>query len=82
MIEEYFYVNRDLCIRVAEQAKKAGVRQFIFLSTIKVYGKFIPMIHGIWNENSVCDPEDSYGMSKYEAEIGFGNLKVQILQSQ
>src|SRR5664280_1337214 len=37
--EEYFYVNRDLCLRVAEQAKRAGVKQFIFLSSIKVYGR-------------------------------------------
>ncbi len=36
---DYFFVNRDLCIRTAEQAKKEGVKQFIFLSTLKVYGE-------------------------------------------
>ena len=64
---QYYKINRDLCLRVAEYAKKGGVRQFIFLSTVKVYGKFIPN-SGPWQENSFCLPEDSYGKSKYEAE--------------
>jgi nucleoside-diphosphate-sugar epimerase len=71
---EYFYVNRDLCLRVAEQAKRAGVRQFIFLSTIKVYGRHSDY-SGIWNEDSVCDPEDTYGRSKFEAELGLKKLE-------
>jgi nucleoside-diphosphate-sugar epimerase len=64
---EYFRVNRDLCIQVAECAKKAGVSHFIFLSTVKVYGKFKPGSDP-WNELSECFPEDFYGKSKYEAE--------------
>lgn len=65
---EYYKINRDLCIEVAEQAKKAGVKQFIFLSTVKVYGEFIPESEA-WNENSICIPDDAYGKSKYEAEL-------------
>ncbi len=72
---QYFKVNRDLCIRVAEQAKNAGVRQFIFLSTVKVYGQFKPG-SGPWNEGSVCRPEDSYGKSKYEAEIALKKMET------
>jgi len=72
--KEYFKINRDLCIEVAEQAKKAGVKQFIFLSTIKVYDQFF---HGskIWNEFSYCNPDDAYGRSKYEAEIALRKLE-------
>ncbi len=73
-IKEYFRVNRDLCIRVAEQAKRAGVRQFIFLSTVKVYGKFIPGSDP-WTEDSECYPDDAYGISKYEAELGLRKLE-------
>ena len=65
--EKYFHVNKDLCLEVAENAKKAHVKQFIFLSTVKVYGKFIPGSEP-WNEDSECLPDDSYGKSKYEAE--------------
>jgi nucleoside-diphosphate-sugar epimerase len=70
---EYFYVNRDLCIRTAKRAKTAGVKQFIFISTVKVYGKYIPETDA-WNEESNCYPEDSYGLSKYEAELSLKKL--------
>ncbi|MCX6254225.1 MAG: NAD-dependent epimerase/dehydratase family protein, partial [Bacteroidia bacterium] len=66
---EYFNVNRDLCLRIAENAKKAGIKQFVFLSTLKVYGDFVPDLD-LRNENSRCFPNDAYGKSKYEAEIG------------
>lgn len=65
--EEYFRINRDLCLQVAKCAKNEGVRQFIFLSSIKVYGKFMAD-SSPWDEDSDCNPEDFYGKSKYEAE--------------
>jgi nucleoside-diphosphate-sugar epimerase len=64
---EYFKINRDLCLEVAKRAKSNGVNHFIFLSSSKVYGS-----QGgkeVLNENSDCFPDDSYGKSKYEAEI-------------
>jgi nucleoside-diphosphate-sugar epimerase len=73
---EYFKVNRDLTIKMAEQAKKAGVRQFIFLSTVKVYGKWHSGTEP-WKEDSPCFPEDPYGASKYEAEIGLKELETE-----
>ena len=72
--DQYYKINRDLCVTVAEYAKKAGVKQFIFLSSVKVYGAFIPN-SGPWNEDSSCVPEDSYGKSKYEAEIALKKLE-------
>jgi UDP-glucose 4-epimerase len=70
---QYFIINRDLCLKVAELAKNAGVKQFIFLSTVKVYGKFISGSEP-WNEKSLCRPEDAYGKSKYEAELALRKL--------
>jgi nucleoside-diphosphate-sugar epimerase len=72
---EYFHVNRDLCIRTAMQAKSAGVKQFIFLSTIKVYGKYSPGDKA-WDEESICKPDDSYAQSKFEAEISLKKLET------
>jgi UDP-glucose 4-epimerase len=72
--KEYLSINRDLCLEVAASAKKNGVRQFVFLSTVKVYGDFCPN-HDIRNENSVCFPDDSYGRSKLAAEIGLRKLE-------
>jgi len=71
---QYFIINRDLCLKVAELAKTAGVKQFIFLSTVKVYGKFISGSEP-WNEHSLCLPEDAYGKSKYEAEVALKKLE-------
>jgi nucleoside-diphosphate-sugar epimerase len=72
--EDYLFVNRDLCERVARQAKKSGVRQFIFLSTVKVYGKFIPGSEP-WTEDSACNPDDAYGMSKCQAELALKKIE-------
>ncbi|MDS0526519.1 NAD-dependent epimerase/dehydratase family protein [Clostridium sp. SHJSY1] len=65
----YFKVNRDLPIEVAKKAKVEGVKQFIFMSSMSVYG-----IEGKIGEEVVIDketlpkPKSYYGMSKYEAE--------------
>lgn len=72
--KEYFKVNKGLCLRTAEEAKKAGVKQFVFLSTVKVYGEFNPE-SGPWTESSDCYPEDPYGRSKYEAETELRKLE-------
>ena len=71
---EYMKVNRDLCLRVANKAKLDGVRHFIFLSSVKVYGKYQPGADQ-WNESSQCFPVDSYGKSKYEAELALKLLE-------
>ncbi|MBK7627785.1 MAG: NAD-dependent epimerase/dehydratase family protein [Bacteroidales bacterium] len=70
----YFEINRDLCLKVAENAKKAGVKQFVFLSTVKVYGDNQGSPKPI-NEDSPCIPDDSYGKSKLEAELGLRKLE-------
>jgi nucleoside-diphosphate-sugar epimerase len=75
-VNEYFRVNRDLTVRIAEQAKKAGVRHFIFLSTVKVYGKWTSCCKA-WKEDSPCFPVDPYGASKYEAEIALKEFENQ-----
>jgi len=65
--EIYYRVNRDLCIRTAQKAKQDGVKHFIFMSTVKVYGDKTNQ-NMIRNENSTCTPDDDYGKSKFEAE--------------
>jgi len=60
----YFRVNRDLAYEVAKKAKKEGVSQFIFLSSMSVYG----METGIINRDTIPKPKNFYGKSKLEAE--------------
>ncbi|MEI6050832.1 MAG: NAD-dependent epimerase/dehydratase family protein [Bacteroidota bacterium] len=71
---EYFAVNKDLCLSVAGYAKKAGVKHFVFMSTVKVYGES-GLNSKILNEDSPCLPDDSYGKSKREAEIALKQLE-------
>lgn len=68
--EKYFSVNRDLAVEVAKKAKVEGVKQFIFLSTMGVYGKET----GIINENTQPNPKTPYAQSKLEAESMLSEL--------
>ncbi len=62
--ELYYKINRDLAVETAKKAKEEGVRQFIFLSSMSVYG----IEKGIISANTVPAPRSAYGQSKYEAE--------------
>lgn len=64
MEELYFRVNRDLAVRVARKAKSEGVRQFIFMSSMSVYGKDT----GVITPDTVPAPVSFYGKSKLAAE--------------
>ena len=60
----YYDVNRDLVIKIAENAKAAGVKQFILLSTMSVYG----MVEGRITKSTKPHPVNAYGKSKVEAD--------------
>ena len=60
----YFDVNRDLVIKIATAAKEAGVKQFILLSTMSVYGLLVGHI----TKDTPVNPVNSYGKSKAEAD--------------
>ena len=60
----YYEINRDLAIEVAKKAKKDGIKQFIFLSSMSVYG----MDTGIITRDTKPKPKTNYGKSKLQAE--------------
>ncbi|OAT80991.1 NAD-dependent epimerase [Bacillus sp. MKU004] len=62
--ELYYKVNRDLAYEVAQKAKVEGVKQFIFLSSMSVYG----IESGLISKNSSPEPKSNYGKSKLQAE--------------
>jgi len=63
--EEYEKVNVTQTIELAKKAKESGVKQFVFMSTVKVYGEETNVSY---TEKSICNPEDEYGKSKLKAE--------------
>lgn len=66
-LSEYRRVNVDGTIKLASQAVEAGVKRFIFISSIKVNGEQTPLGQPFTAED-IPAPEDSYGLSKLEAE--------------
>lgn len=60
----YYKINRDLVYEVAQKAKCEGVKHFIFLSSMSVYG----METGVIGRNTVPAPKSNYGKSKLQAE--------------
>lgn len=82
----YFSVNRDLTIAAAKKAKEDGAKQFIFMSSIIVYGNSARVGKERWITVSTREaPADFYGQSKLEAEQGIRpladeNFKVAVLR--
>jgi len=66
---EYRRVNVDGTLNLARQAVGAGVKRFIFISSIKVNGQQT-FCGGVYKAEDLPAPEDAYGISKYEAEQG------------
>lgn len=82
---EYFKVNTNLAFDVAKKAKDQGVKQFVFMSTVKVYGEYTGDGEA-WNEQSLCQPIDPYGKSKLEGEqrvksLQDENFKVAVVRT-
>ncbi|TCI36212.1 NAD-dependent epimerase/dehydratase family protein [Exiguobacterium sp. SH4S7] len=72
MEDLYYKVNTDLTAEVAAKAKQSGVKQFIFLSSMIVYGdatnaRFI-------TADTVPNPTNFYGDSKLQAENKLAEL--------
>ncbi len=79
--EEYERVNVIQTLQLAKKAKESGIKQFIFMSTVAVYG----IETGVMNEKSNYTPLTEYGKSKLRAEIELQkldnkNFKVSIIR--
>jgi UDP-glucose 4-epimerase len=66
--DKYYKVNTDLTYRVAKKAKEEGVSQFVFLSSIIVYGSGRTKVEMPITKETKPNPTDFYGDSKLQAE--------------
>ena len=64
LYEKYHEINVEYPVKLAKLAKQNGVKQFVFISTIAVYGEEKEKL----DENTICNPITPYGKSKLEAE--------------
>ncbi|EGR1167480.1 TPA: SDR family oxidoreductase [Vibrio parahaemolyticus] len=66
-LEEYREVNTRGTVNLARQAASAGVKRFVFVSSIKVNGEATSQDKPFTSAD-LHAPEDDYGLSKSEAE--------------
>jgi nucleoside-diphosphate-sugar epimerase len=71
-LAEFRKLNRDATLALASLAADAGVKRFVFLSSIKVNGEetFPRRQPSVFKPDDAFIPTDPYGLSKYEAEQG------------
>lgn len=73
--EKYYKINTDLTIEVAKKAKLEGVKEFIFMSSMIVYGDSAPYgTTKIIDKNTIPCPANFYGDSKLQAEVAVRDL--------
>lgn len=68
--EQFDKANYQLTLALAEKAKKEGVKHFIFLSTMSVYG----LNTGHITASTSLNPNTPYGQSKAKAEDALNTL--------
>lgn len=74
--KKYYEINCDLAVSVARKAKEEGVEQFIFMSSIIVYGESAPYGKDkMLNASTKPEPINFYGDSKLQAEKGLMTLQ-------
>lgn len=74
--EDFHKVNTELTLALAQKAKSEGCPQFIFISTMGVYGEGKALPNGnVLTKDSTYHPTAGYGKSKYLAEEGLKKLE-------
>lgn len=73
----YYRVNRDLAVKAAKKAQTEGVKQFVYMSSVIVYGDSAP-VGGRKHITADTEPSPAnfYGDSKYQAERELQKLQT------
>jgi nucleoside-diphosphate-sugar epimerase len=66
-LAEYRRVNVQGTLNLSLQAAAAGVKRFVFISSVKVNGESTPLAQPFTPADAPA-PQDDYGLSKHEAE--------------
>jgi len=74
--DAYRIINTQGTEILAKQAAKRGIERFIFLSTIKVNGEV--SYNKMMSADDTPHPQDSYAVSKYEAEKVLVNVEKEL----
>lgn len=72
--DDYRAVNTEATVALARAAERAGVRRFVFLSSVRAQTG--PSAEGTVDETRTPAPTDAYGRSKLAAEEGLATLGI------
>ncbi len=75
-IAAYRATNVDVTLNLARQAAEAGIKRFIFISSIKVNGESTSPGKA-FKDTDTPNPLDAYGISKMEAELGLHEISCE-----
>jgi len=75
-LAEFRCINVDGTLNLARQAARAGVRRFVFISSIKVNGEATTEGQR-YTPDDMPSPSDPYGVSKHEAEVGLRRIAAE-----
>ncbi|MFT6926885.1 MAG: lipopolysaccharide/colanic/teichoic acid biosynthesis glycosyltransferase [Psychromonas sp.] len=75
-LDDFREVNTYGTLNLAQQAADAGIKRFIFISSIKVNGESTEP-SAPFKPDTDFIPTDPYGLSKYEAEVGLRKIAEQ-----
>lgn len=74
----YYKINTDLAVETAQKAKSEGVKQFIFMSSMIIYGESAGLgKQKIIDGNTRPSPANFYGDSKWQAD-----KQIQVLSDE
>lgn len=73
----YYKVNTDLAIETAKKAREQGIKQFIYMSSLIVYGESAPFGKSkVITKETKPEPANFYGDSKWQADKGVRELET------
>jgi len=72
--DDYRLLNTESTIALARAAQRAGVRRFVFVSSIRA--QCGPTAEAVQTEGLPAQPTDAYGRSKLAAEEGLSGLDI------
>jgi nucleoside-diphosphate-sugar epimerase len=72
-LAEFRKINVEGTLNLARQAAAAGVKRFVFMSSVKVNGEQTNLGQP-FTEADAPNPQDDYGLSKHEAEQGLRRI--------
>ena len=75
-LAEFRKVNVAGTLNLARQAAAAGVKRLVFVSSVKVNGEYT-LPGQAFTESDLPAPQDAYGVSKHEAELGLRQIAVE-----